>query len=192
MDEAKGGRFSLGSLVVRSVRNEPWKKRIIKLEQDILINVFITKVIIMTIRQLSRKVNLPYSTTRKYLKSLEEAGYITLRITEHGARIDHHTLVIFEELVELIKSGYPLQKALERLGEGRTATESRILEYLSRLEKKVEDLEAENRKLNELLQVYISKVERALPSGKEEKEKNKTFGSFLGFLRFFLPRKSSS
>jgi len=98
------------------------------------------------------------------LKSLEEAGYITLRITEHGARIDHHTLVIFEELVELIKSGYPLQKALEKLGEGRTTTESRILEYLSRLEKKIRDLEAENRKLNELLQIYISKVEKALPS----------------------------
>lgn len=104
-------------------------------------------------------LNLSYSTTRKYLKALQDRGFITIKMGEHGALLDEHAVKLMTRLVELIRDGNTLQVALEKLARGMEKPSSEIIEYLQRLERRIEELEKENRALRQLIQVYLSRLD---------------------------------
>ena len=113
------------------------------------------------ISEISRRVNLPYSTTWKYLKLLRERGFITITRTNRRSMITERDLETFQEFLRLVREeGLSLEVALNRIGEGRTATEEPIIRYLQRLEKKIENLEKENKALSELVQKYLYELEK--------------------------------
>ena len=122
--------------------------------------IIITVVITMTIRGLARKFKIPYSTARKYLKLLENNGFIRIRQSEHGTQIDDYAVSIFEEFLELVKAGNTLQTALEKLAEGSTGPAHVIIDHLKRLERRIEELEKENRALRDIVQKYLAEIEK--------------------------------
>ena len=69
-------------------------------------------------------------------------------------------LEVFDRLLSLIRSGYPLQAALKMLGEGIKDAKSDIIFYLQRLERRMEELEKENRTLRDIVQKYLAEIEK--------------------------------
>ena len=116
----------------------------------------------MTISELAKTRNMPYSTVRKYVNALIERGIIAPDRTSHGIVLSPSDVEVFDALVSFIRSGMPLKTAIDRLAEGRKATTDEVIQYLQRLEKKIEELEKENKALRELVQMYLSEV-KGLP-----------------------------
>ena len=127
-------------------------------------------LIIMTIRELSRKFKIPYTTTWKYLKILEQRGFIRITKGDRGAKIDNHAIMIFKDFVDLIKEGHTIASALEKLSAGYVVADRPVIEYLQRLEHRIEELEKENRALRDIVQKYLAEIEKlkGLPPPKKK------------------------
>jgi len=97
-------------------------------------------VITVTLRGLAKKLNLPYSTTRKYLLVLQEAGLIKLREGPVGLMIEEREEEALKELLSLLKSGYTIEGALKRMKGERVSDDTEILKRLERIEQSLEEL----------------------------------------------------
>ena len=114
----------------------------------------------MNLFELSKTRNVPYSTVRKYIKALIAHGYINPERSSHGVILRANDVEVFDKLLSLIRSGYPLQTALKMLGEGIKDAKSDIIYYLQRLERRIEELEKENRALRDIVQKYLAEIEK--------------------------------
>jgi len=118
----------------------------------------------MNVTELSKKSGLKYHTARKYVKALQERGIISEPSEE--------LIPILKQIAELTASGKTVNEAIEFIV-SRPAQEANFSEILLRLEAKIDALEKENRAQKELLQVYLSKIDklqeqiRALPAPKK-------------------------
>jgi len=110
--------------------------------------------------ELSKTRNVPYSTVRKYIKALIAHGYINPERSSRGVILRANDVEVFDKLLSLIRSGYPLQTALKMLGEGIKDAKSDIIFYLQRLERRIEELEKENRALRDIVQKYLAEIEK--------------------------------
>lgn len=114
---------------------------------------------------------MPYSTVRKYVNALKKKGYISLHVTSRSVILNDHDIEVFDRFSSLIKSGVPFKTALEQLIKTDNNSDNDTVEYLRRLEVKINSLEDENRKLRELVQMYLSKVDdlqnQLMPSRKK-------------------------
>jgi len=124
----------------------------------------------LNIRELSKIMNMSYYTTWKYVKLLNDHKLITLERDNGKAKIITEHVNTFKRFVELLNSGYNLQNALIKLKEGFSEGDNEVIQYIQKLEKRIIELEKENRNLSQLLQVYLSKIDsiedqiKALPS----------------------------
>ena len=114
----------------------------------------------MNLFELSKTRNVPYSTVRKYIKALIAHGYINPEKSSRGVILRANDVEVFDKLLSLIRSGYPLQTALKMLGEGIKDAKSDIIFYLQRLERRMEELEKENRSLRDIVQKYLAEIEK--------------------------------
>ena len=114
----------------------------------------------MNLFELSKTRNVPYSTVRKYIKALIAHGYINPERSSRGVILRANDVEVFDKLLSLIRSGYPLQTALKMLGEGIKDAKSDIIYYLQRLERRIEELEKENRALRDIVQEYLAEIEK--------------------------------
>ena len=114
----------------------------------------------MNLFELSKTRNVPYSTVRKYIKALIAHGYINPERSSRGVILRANDVEVFDKLLSLIRSGYPLQTALKMLGEGIKDAKSDIIFYLQRLERRIEELEKENRALRDIVQKYLAEIEK--------------------------------
>ena len=127
----------------------------------------------LNIRELSKIMNMSYSTTWKYVKLLNDHKLITLERDNGKVKIITEHVNTFKRFVELLNSGYNLQNALIKLKEGFSEGDNEVIQYIQRLEKRIIELEKENRNLSQLLQVYLSKIDsiedqiKALPKPKK-------------------------
>lgn len=118
----------------------------------------------MNLTELSKKSGIKYHTARKYVKALQEKGIIS--------EVSEELIPILKQIAELTASGKTVNEAIDFLV-SRPAKESNFSEILLRLESKIDALEKENRAQKELLQVYLSKIDklqeqvRALPAPKK-------------------------
>jgi len=97
---------------------------------------------------------------RKYIKALIAHGYINPERSSRGVILRANDVEVFDKLLSLIRSGYPLQTALKMLGEGIKDAKSDIIFYLQRLERRIEELEKENRALRDIVQKYLAEIEK--------------------------------
>jgi DNA-binding MarR family transcriptional regulator len=114
---------------------------------------------VLNLSDLAKSRNVPYSTVRKYVNALSEKGFISPETTPHSVTLHKKDIEVFDKLLVLIRSGVSFKKALDKLGEGEDGSRDNVVDYLQRLERKVDSLEEENKKLRELVQVYLSKVD---------------------------------
>lgn len=68
-----------------------------------------------TLRGFAKKVDLPYSTVRKYLLELEKTGLISLKEGPVGMMIEDEVEEIFFKLIKLMNFGLTLEGALKVL-----------------------------------------------------------------------------
>lgn len=138
----------------------------------------------LSIRELSERVDIPYTTAVKYLKALQERGFV--RVIREGNRsmYSDDTEEILRQFVELIRSGIPFSQALERLARGEHPLRDPVLEELRSLRREIEDLKKENQALRDLVQMYLSVLNeiKGLPAPKK---------SFWEKLTSFFKRKKS-
>jgi len=120
----------------------------------------------LSVKELSERVNIPYTTAAKYLKALQERGFV--RVKREGKRVLYpdETEGILRQLVDLVKSGISFSQALDRLSYGENLVKDPVLEEIRRLRREIEDLKKENRALRELVQMYLSEV-KGLPAPKK-------------------------
>ena len=114
----------------------------------------------MNLFELSKTRNVPYSTVRKYVKALIDHGYINPERSSRSVILRVNDVEVFDRLLSLIRSGYPLQTALKMLGEGIKDAKSDIIFYLQRLERRIEELEKENHALRDIVQKYLAEIEK--------------------------------
>lgn len=99
---------------------------------------------------------MPYSTVRKYLTVLARNNLISLNKNQSGAvEIDDRARDVFASFVRHIKSGQTPSEAVKKIASGNLSQD----DALKLLIEKMEKLEDENRKLGELVQVYLSRIE---------------------------------
>ena len=120
----------------------------------------------LTISELAKTRNMSYSTVRKYVNALIERGIIAPERTSHGFVLSPSDVEVFDTLVSFIRSGMPLKSAIERVAGGKAPHTNEVIQYLQRLEKRIEELEKENRALREIVQMYLSEV-KGLPVPKK-------------------------
>lgn len=112
----------------------------------------------ININEISKLTGLPYSTTRKYLLLLEQAGFFSSR-TKDGARIfPDDSAGLVSRLARLSSDNVPLVEAIERLKGGDLEETTK----LRNLEKQIEGLTRNVESLSALVQVQLSKAP-ALP-----------------------------
>jgi len=127
----------------------------------------------VNLRELSKNMNMPYSTVRKYINVLIEHELINPERNNRTLILNTDHVNIFKTLVSLIQSGYSFNTAIQKLKEGFSNPNNEVIQYIQRLEKRIENLEKENRNLNQLIQIYLSKIDniedqiKALPKPKE-------------------------
>ncbi len=130
----------------------------------------------MTIKEIADRAGLKYHTARNYLKLFEE----------HGIEPTEAVIPLIKKIPSLLSEGLTTSEAVNFLlrtpekEEGQTFSE-----VLLRLERKIDHLEKENRAQSDLLQVYLSKIDRleetirALPAPKEKKSFVKSVADFF-------------
>ena len=133
---------------------------------------------VLNLSDLAKSRNVPYSTVRKYVNALSEKGFISLETTPHSVTLRKKDIEVFDKLLALIRSGVSFKKAIEKLGEGEGDNQDNVIDYLRKLERKVDSLEEENRKLRELVQVYLSKVDELQKQLMPPKKKSWLFKIF--------------
>ena len=120
----------------------------------------------LSVKELSKRVNIPYTTAVKYLKALQERGFV--RVKREGKRVLYpdEAEEMLRQLVDLVRSGISFSQALERLARGEIPIKDPVLEELRRLRQEIEELKKENRALRDLVQMYLSEV-KGLPAPKK-------------------------
>ncbi len=123
----------------------------------------------LSVKQLSERVGIPYTTASKYLKALQERGFVRVRREGNRVMYPDEAEELLRQLVELIKSGISFSQALERLSRGEIPLKDPVLEELRRLRREIEDLKKENQALKDLVMLYLSRLEeiRGLPAPKK-------------------------
>ena len=123
----------------------------------------------LSVKQLSERVNIPYTTAVKYLKALQERGFV--RVRREGNRIMYpdEAEEMLRQLVDLVRSGISFSQALEKLASGEAPLKDPVLEELRRLRHEIEDLKKENQALKDLVMLYLSRLEeiKGLPVPKK-------------------------
>jgi len=111
----------------------------------------------MTIWEISKKFNLPYSTTHKYIQILTDHSYIFPKKTDKGIEISENDMEIFEKFLRIIQGGYKPKEALLILDDKKILRRllieisekiSSIEERLERIEEKIEKKKFLNRFLS--------------------------------------------
>ena len=105
----------------------------------------------INIAEISRKSGLNYHTTRKYLMALQSKGIKELP--------EIQLISILRSIKELTSKGYTVNESIDLIlkedQQKKTTDEMFMI-----LEKKINDLEKENRALKELIQVYLSRIDK--------------------------------
>ena len=120
----------------------------------------------LSVKELSERVGIPYTTSAKYLKALQERGFV--RVKREGKRVLYpdEAEEMLRQLVDLVKSGISFSQALDRLSRGESFVKDPVLEEIRKLRREIEDLKKENRALRELVQMYLSEI-KGLPAPKK-------------------------
>ncbi len=113
----------------------------------------------MNLSDLAKTRSVPYSTVRKYVNALAEKGLIYPEVGSRSVTIRDNDVEVFDELLRLVRSGMSFRSALDRLSEKKISGKSDVASYFRKIEKKIDSLEEENRKLREIVQVYLSRIE---------------------------------
>ena len=114
----------------------------------------------MNIKKISRESGLPYSTARKYLVLLEEAGLLKSSIEEGSRVFGSESIRYIKRLASMSKDGIPLKEAIERIRESPYAVSDNS--EVAGLQEQINTLTKEIKSLSDLLQVELSK-QKALP-----------------------------
>ncbi len=139
----------------------------------------------MNLSDLAKTRSVPYSTVRKYVNALAERRLIYPEVGSHSVTIRDNDVEVFDELLRLVRSGISFRSAIDRLSEKKRVDQSDEISYLRKIEKKIDSLEEENRKLREIVQVYLSRIESLESQIKELMPPKKRWG----FWKIFKKRK---
>ncbi len=105
----------------------------------------------MTIKEIADLSGLNYSTVRKYCKALQE----------RGIEPAEDVVEIVQKISEMTSSGSTVEDAISSiLRTPQRSEEQSFSHILLRLEAKIDRLEKENKAQADLLQVYLSKIDR--------------------------------
>lgn len=118
----------------------------------------------MNIKEISNQSGLPYSTARKYLVLLEEAGLLSSRLEEGSRVFDNQSVRYVKRLASMSGSGVPLREAIERIRETPYAVSDNS--EVAGLQDQIYKLTKEVQSLSDLLQVELSR-QKALPERSE-------------------------
>ncbi len=118
----------------------------------------------MNIKEISNQSGLPYSTARKYLVLLEEAGLLSSRLEEGSRVFDNQSVRYVKRLASMSGSGVPLLEAIERIRETPYAVSDNS--EVAGLQDQIYKLTKEVQSLSDLLQVELSR-QKALPERSE-------------------------
>ena len=139
----------------------------------------------MNLSDLAKTRSVPYSTVRKYVNALAERELIYPEVGSRSVTIHDNDVEVFDELLRLVRSGISFRSALDRLSEKKISGKSDAVSYFRKIEKKIDSLEEENRKLREIVQVYLSRIESLESQIKELMPPRKKGG----FWKIFKRRK---
>jgi DNA-binding transcriptional MerR regulator len=118
----------------------------------------------MNIKEISNQSGLPYSTARKYLVLLEEAGLLSSRLEEGSRVFDNQSVRYVKRLASMSGNGVPLREAIERIRETPYAVSDNS--EVAGLQDQIYKLTKEVQSLSDLLQVELSR-QKALPERSE-------------------------
>ena len=112
----------------------------------------------MNINQVAKQTGLPYSSARKYLVLLEEAGFFRSSMIGGAREFPEEAASLIARLARLSSDGVPLKEAIERLKGGDLEEKKQLDE----IEKRLNDLTNNLAGISQLLQIELSK-QKALP-----------------------------
>lgn len=101
----------------------------------------------MTIWELSKKFDLPYSTTHKYVQILADHSYIFPRKTDKGIEISESDLETFEKFLTIIQGGYKPKEALLIMDDRKV-----IRKLLIEISEKIDNIEERLEKIEEYIE----------------------------------------
>jgi len=130
----------------------------------------------MTLRGFAKKVNLPYSTVRKYLLELEKAGVISIKEGPVGMMIEDSVEKIFLKLIKLMNAGLTFEGALKVLKGEKLPFMEFNEDFKEELLEKSDRIENMLIEIKELLQKLIELQEEHL---NQEQNRKKGFFSRL-------------
>ncbi len=132
----------------------------------------------MTLRGFAKKINLPYSTVRKYLLELEKSGLITLKEGPVGMLIEDKTEKIFLKLIKLMNSGLTFEGALKVLKGEKLPFVEIEEDFKEKLLEKSDRIERMLTEIKELLQNLVESQQKC-----SDKEQTKKKGLFSRLFR---------
>ncbi|MCD6449989.1 MAG: hypothetical protein J7L34_05735, partial [Thermotogaceae bacterium] len=121
----------------------------------------------ITLRGFAKKMQLPYSTVRKYLIELEKAGFINLKEGPVGMVIDEKVEDIFLKLMKLLNSGITLDGALKVLRGEKLPFIQEDGEFKAKILEKSDRIENVLIEIRELLQNLIELEQRKAEKDQE-------------------------
>ena len=123
----------------------------------------------MNINQVAKQTGLPYSSARKYLVLLEEAGFFRSSMVEGAREFPEEAASLIARLARLSSDGVPLKEGIERLKGGNIEDKNKLDE----IEKRLNDLTNNLAGISQLLQVELSKLQNvpALPESIDQLSK---------------------
>jgi len=123
----------------------------------------------MNIKKLADSAQMNYHTVRKYYLALYKRGLVT----EPSEEI----IPLLKRIAKLTEEGLSVQKAIDEIAKKDDSPQA-FASILLRLEKKIDDLEKENRALRELVQVQLAEMKKMLPKQETKEESKKKKGWF--------------
>ena len=115
----------------------------------------------LTLRGLSRKLNMPYSTTRKYLFILKDNGFVRVREGPVGLMIDEESQRALERFIGYIREGLTIEGALRKMKEN-DGRERNLVERIEKMERDLEEIKESIQEIkNELFRKrrsFLSKI----------------------------------
>ena len=129
----------------------------------------------MTLKEISEKLGISHASAYRLVNSLVENGLIEV-VQEKNNKyiIKDNDFELVKELNNLVKSGFSRNKAVEILKEKNIKSDNiDFFIAFNELKEEIQSLKKENIALKELLQVYLSKIDKledqikALPKPRE-------------------------